>query len=346
NGRRYHLYHAGEYLLGKPNDEMEQDRLDLTHHIYLMLLNGALHLAPVKTPARVLDLGTGTGIWAIDFSDEHPESQVIGKLSSYHGYQSAAFTHILQGSISVRFNHYGTIQHWTYVLEVLTCLGHRQIVGLKLTTTSYHGSIANPSTIFTAASWKERFATTAGYSAKLLTTSTQMDGLRMAAFEVNKMSDDNTHFKATCLLSRISNIHTSSKIFGKDMTSVSSWRRWMIKAGFVNVKEGVYKVCEPVLGTPKGTSLIANKLPQGPWSTDPSLQELGRYHQLNMLQALSSYTYALFTRVLGWQRIEIEALLAGARRELRTPSNHLYTRAYIVYGQIPPITQRNSIHTN
>ncbi|KAJ6026384.1 S-adenosyl-L-methionine-dependent methyltransferase [Penicillium canescens] len=67
NGRRYHSYHEGEYLL--PNDEMEQDRLDLTHHIYLMIMNGALHLAPVKTPARVLDLGTGTGIWAIDFSE-------------------------------------------------------------------------------------------------------------------------------------------------------------------------------------------------------------------------------------------------------------------------------------
>ena len=26
----------------------------------------------------VLDIGTGTGIWAIDFGDDHPESQVLG----------------------------------------------------------------------------------------------------------------------------------------------------------------------------------------------------------------------------------------------------------------------------
>jgi methylase of polypeptide subunit release factors len=26
----------------------------------------------------VLDIGTGTGIWAIDFADEHPEAEVIG----------------------------------------------------------------------------------------------------------------------------------------------------------------------------------------------------------------------------------------------------------------------------
>jgi cyclopropane fatty-acyl-phospholipid synthase-like methyltransferase len=29
-------------------------------------------------PKRVLDLGTGTGIWAIDFADEHPSAEVIG----------------------------------------------------------------------------------------------------------------------------------------------------------------------------------------------------------------------------------------------------------------------------
>jgi ubiquinone/menaquinone biosynthesis C-methylase UbiE len=27
---------------------------------------------------NVLDIGTGTGIWAIDFADEHPESKVLG----------------------------------------------------------------------------------------------------------------------------------------------------------------------------------------------------------------------------------------------------------------------------
>lgn len=26
----------------------------------------------------MLDVGTGTGIWAVDFADEHPESEVIG----------------------------------------------------------------------------------------------------------------------------------------------------------------------------------------------------------------------------------------------------------------------------
>jgi ribosomal protein L11 methylase PrmA len=32
-----------------------------------MLLKGKLGLAPIETPQEALDLGTGTGIWAIDF---------------------------------------------------------------------------------------------------------------------------------------------------------------------------------------------------------------------------------------------------------------------------------------
>jgi ubiquinone/menaquinone biosynthesis C-methylase UbiE len=33
------------------------------------LLKGKLGLAPVEKPRRVLDLGTGTGIWAIEFGE-------------------------------------------------------------------------------------------------------------------------------------------------------------------------------------------------------------------------------------------------------------------------------------
>ena len=45
NGRRYHAFRAGEYPL--PNDEREQDRLDLLHHIFRLILDGALFRAPL-----------------------------------------------------------------------------------------------------------------------------------------------------------------------------------------------------------------------------------------------------------------------------------------------------------
>ncbi|KAH0607954.1 uncharacterized protein H6S33_002006 [Morchella sextelata] len=76
NGRRYHAYKEGKYLL--PNDEAEQERLDILHHIYVLLYKDKLHLAPVEEPQRILDIGTGTGIWAIDIAEKYPNAEVIG----------------------------------------------------------------------------------------------------------------------------------------------------------------------------------------------------------------------------------------------------------------------------
>ncbi|KAF5010819.1 hypothetical protein FDECE_3028 [Fusarium decemcellulare] len=63
-----------------PNDDQENERLDLQHHLFLLTLDSKLGLSPPNLPRhkvkRVLDLGTGTGIWAMDFGDEHPEAEV------------------------------------------------------------------------------------------------------------------------------------------------------------------------------------------------------------------------------------------------------------------------------
>ncbi|TPX12518.1 uncharacterized protein E0L32_000695 [Thyridium curvatum] len=64
------------------NDERQNEALDIAHHFHTLLFDGKLHLAPLdkdKVQAQtVLDIGTGTGIWAIDFGDQYPNATVIG----------------------------------------------------------------------------------------------------------------------------------------------------------------------------------------------------------------------------------------------------------------------------
>src|SRR5690242_21794597 len=80
NGRQYHAYRDGAYW--GPNDEPAKEILDFAHHMYLLTLDQKLHLAPISNPQQILDVGTGTGIWAIDMADQYPSAAVkIGRAS-------------------------------------------------------------------------------------------------------------------------------------------------------------------------------------------------------------------------------------------------------------------------
>ncbi|KAE8153371.1 S-adenosyl-L-methionine-dependent methyltransferase [Aspergillus avenaceus] len=76
NGRTYRSYRPGTYIL--PNDEKEQERLDILHHVFRLILDGGLCQTVLEDPQKVLDVGTGTGIWAIEVADDHPSAEVIG----------------------------------------------------------------------------------------------------------------------------------------------------------------------------------------------------------------------------------------------------------------------------
>ncbi|KAA8902249.1 S-adenosyl-L-methionine-dependent methyltransferase, partial [Sphaerosporella brunnea] len=76
NNRRYQSFREGKWIL--PNDEREQDRYQIVDQMVSLVLNGDLHKSPMEQPKRILDLGTGTGVWAIDIAHKFPNCRVIG----------------------------------------------------------------------------------------------------------------------------------------------------------------------------------------------------------------------------------------------------------------------------
>ncbi|KAH6868872.1 putative SAM dependent methyltransferase [Thelonectria olida] len=77
HGRTFQSSRTTEYW--GPNDNKQNDGLDIAHHFTTMLLGDRLFVAPIgDNPSKILDVGTGTGIWAIDVADAYASAEVIG----------------------------------------------------------------------------------------------------------------------------------------------------------------------------------------------------------------------------------------------------------------------------
>lgn len=196
-----------------PNDDAEQDRLDLDHHIFRLMLGGALFRAPIgPSPGRVLDFGTGTGIWAIDFADEFPTSTVVGTDLSP-----------IQPSwtpVNCKFYIDDAESDWTFRPEEHFDFIHGRGMG---------GSIAD---------WDRLFQN--------IKASLRPGGwLETQEYEAWVSSDDDP------TLSKCPNVKKWNELcdegslkFGKRFNVAGELKQRMIKAGFHNVQEDIYKVID------------------------------------------------------------------------------------------------------
>lgn len=215
NGRRYHAYREGQYVL--PNDDSEQERLELHHHIWRLLIGGGLYTAALPDPKtnpslRILDLGTGTGAWAMDMADEFPNSQVFGvDLSPIQPPFVPPNCHFYIDDYEL---------NWTYSDEEKFDYIHGRAVG---------GTVAD---------W------TAFYR-------NIMDNLKpggiieMQEYDAWIYSDDDSMQRAPWTQEWLEKLDSAAIKFGKRFSVAHLQRQWLIDAGFEDVKERHYRVHLP-----------------------------------------------------------------------------------------------------
>ena len=62
----------------------------------------------------------------------------------------------------------------------------------------------------------------------------------------------------------------------------------------------------------------------GSWSKDPKEREIGKWMVYNALEGVESAGMALFSRVFGWSKDEIEVFLESVRKDIRNKAPRYY----------------------
>lgn len=271
NGRTYAAYGSHEY--GMPIDDVEQDCADFQHCKFTLILSGRLHLSPISpSPQRILDLGTGSGIWAIDMADKHPSASVIG--ADIAAVQPQWVPPNLQFEIEDVEN------DWLWPKDSFDFIHAREL-------------------IFAIRDWPRLIR----QSLELL----KPGGYLELAATVPLVSCDNGTLPANTAYKQLETVFFDiGHAMGASADAALLWKKQMDTSGFADVRETVFKI------------------PTNPWPKDKRLKEIGALEYMHFRDGIDAYFLRGCVQYLGMHRVQLEALLAQAKREIQNRNMHSY----------------------
>ncbi|KEY70332.1 hypothetical protein S7711_11082 [Stachybotrys chartarum IBT 7711] len=296
NGRMYHALSKGKYIL--PNDEDENQRLDIQNYHFLLTFESRRCFAPgAETARRVLDVGTGTGTWAIEF----------GKGAPYAILGPPLLTTTASGRASRCRRRHDEVPSLATAAD-----GAWQVIGLDL-------SPIQPD-LYSPQTWENRGAASAtgtATSGKPPSISCRAAGSKWSTASSPIETDDDTLSDDQAISKWIKLLIEASANLGRPLTDAKHHEQRLVDAGFVNVHRKTFK------------------WPTNSWPKDRHHKEVGLWTLANIGGGLEGLSMALLTRGCGWSKDEVLAFLPSVRKDLRDPRIHAYWPIVVVYGQKP-----------
>ncbi|KAL7274557.1 hypothetical protein RUND412_002525 [Rhizina undulata] len=289
NGRRYHGYKEGKYLL--PNDEGEKNRMDLLHHCCLLALRGELFIAPVGEdwkPQRILDVGCGSAAWTVDIADLYPDAEVIG----------VDLSPIRPGwvppNLTLEVEDVDECETWQYEENSFDFIHVRLMAG----------SIAD---------WP-----------KLLRRAYELlkpgGWIEVQDVGENFLTEDDSLPPDSALIRWLGCWQQISTMWGREWGTLVPRMANLIKnAEFVEVE------------------IKIKKFPVGTWPKGAHQKELGKHWLQYVVDGAEAMSLAPMTRILGWERREVDTFLVEVYTALRNSKYHTYCNFHFVCGRKPDI---------
>ncbi|CCE28852.1 uncharacterized protein CPUR_02541 [Claviceps purpurea 20.1] len=310
----YHQIHGRTYHSDKfttnyffPNDDQQLESMELCHHFLTILLDDQLFLAPLEKDKthRVLDVGTGSGIWAIEFADQFPNASVVGTdLSPCQPEWVPP---------NVCFEIDDATLEWTWNANHFDFIHMRYIVG----------GIGDWTALFKEA---YRCCAPGGW-------------VESIEYDVELRSDDGTTELEPVLYSYGDLFREASKILKRPLFVREIQPRALDEAGFIEKRVIQYKIPIGPWAKDRKFAEIGRFARE---AMEKDLQGMGSPHFYTYIGEkvnISHLGLSCYTQML-WQSVqkpedEYQVWLATIRKAIRNPKVHSYMMVYVVYGRKP-----------
>ncbi|KAK4211705.1 S-adenosyl-L-methionine-dependent methyltransferase, partial [Rhypophila decipiens] len=300
HNREFQRYAVENGVYFAPVDDDEVERLQYMHQIFNMMFDSRLIFPPIPRPRRILDLGYGSGSWAIEAAEQYPECEVCDL-------QSVSFSVI------------------SFVVFGIDIYPYPMPVDMPPNLIVQVDDLNSPSTFSSNSFDLVHSRMMAGgihanrwtnYMADILRVLRPGGWCQMVEIYFNAQSDNGT-LTANHALQVWSQRYMQSIQPYKDPRAPLRLQNWMTQAGFVEVESRLVP------------------LPLSGWSNDPRDNEIGTSNRANVHRLLSALSIYPFTQALGMTLADVQLLVAQAHNEADNPAFKAYFPVYVCIGRKP-----------